>query len=182
MERGVNGRRATEAGDPWHDTAVGFGPDTNPSSFAYGPIPTKWRVRDIPAIGDPMTATILYSVRTDVAAQEIRAPSTVPLGGSVTARVVVRNDGGIPADARLFIRVYRDNMSPANLVFLENRTIALAFADTALVNVSFSAIALGRYLIDAAVSSSGDAIPSDDERIIHVSTNEIGRASCRERV
>jgi len=171
MDEGVNGDRPTDAGDPWHDTAVGFGPDTNPSSFAYGPIPTKWRVRDISAIGDPMTATILYSVRTDVAVQEIRAPSMVPLGGSVTARVVVRNDGGTPADARLFIRVYRDNMSPANLVFLENRTIALAFADTALVNVSFSATALGRYLIDAAVSSSGDAIPSDDERIIHVSTN-----------
>src|SRR2546422_1719536 len=171
MERGVNGRRATEAGDPWHDTAVGFGPDTNPSSFAYGPIPTKWRVRDISAIGDPMTATILYSVRTDVAVREIGAPWMVPLGGSVPARVVVRNDGGTPAAARLFIRVYRDNMSPANLVFLENRTIALAFADTALVNVSFSATALGRYLIDAAVSSAGDAIASDNERIVHVSTN-----------
>src|SRR3989449_5022276 len=171
MDEGVTGDRPTDAGDPWHDTAVGFGPDTNPSSFAYGPIPTKWRVRDISAIGDPMTATIVYSVRTDVAVQEIRAPSMVPLGGSVTARVVVRNDGASPADALLFIRVYRDNMSSANLVFQENWTIALAFGDTAVVNVSFSATALGRYLIDAVVSSSGDAIPSDDERIAHVSTN-----------
>src|SRR2546426_12183423 len=95
----------------------------------------------------------------------------VPRGVSVAAGGVARTGGGPPAAARLFIRVYRDNMSPANLVFLENRTIALAFADTALVNVSFSATALERYLIDAAVSSSGDAIPSDDERIIHVSTN-----------
>src|SRR3989442_10767227 len=100
-----------------------------------------------------------------------RAPRGGASGGPVSARVGVATDGRAPVYGRLFIRVYRDNMSPANLVFLENRTIALAFADTALVNVSFSATALERYLIDAAVSSSGDAIPSDDERIIHVSTN-----------
>src|SRR3989442_3867501 len=69
MDEGGNGDRPTDAGDPWHDTAVGFGPDTNPSSFAYGPIPTKWRVRDISATGDPMTPTIVYSVPTDVPAQ-----------------------------------------------------------------------------------------------------------------
>ncbi len=171
MDEGVNGDRPTDAGDPWHDTAVGFGPDTNPSSFAYGPIPTKWRVRDISAIGDPMTATVLYSVPTDVAVQEIRAPSMVPLGASVTARVVVRNEGAGRADARLFVRVYRDSISPGNLVLQENRTLALAFGDTTLVNVSFSASALARYLIDAAAAIGGDAIPSDDERIVHVSTN-----------
>ena len=171
MDEGVNGDRPTDAGDPWHDTAVGFGPDTNPSSFAYGPIPTKWRVRDISAIGDPMTATIVYSVPRDIAVQEIRAPSMVPLGASVTARLVVRNEGATSVDARLFIRVYRDEMSPANLVFQENRTVALAFGETALVNVSFPATALGRYLIDAAASIPGDAIASDDERIVHVSTN-----------
>src|SRR3989454_853889 len=145
--------------------------DTNRSSFAYGPIPTKWRVRDISAIGDPMTATIVYSVPTDVAVQEIRAPSMVPLGASVTARVVVRNEGATSADARLFIRVYRDDMELANLVFQENRTVALAFGETALVNVSFSATAFARYLIDAAASIPGDAIASDDERVVHVSTN-----------
>ena len=171
MDEGVNGDRPTDAGDPWHDTAVGFGPDTNPSSFAYGPIPTKWRVRDISAIGDPMTATILYSVPTDVAVQEIRAPSMVPLGASVTGRVVVRNEGAGRADPRLFVRVYRDSISPANLVLQENRTLALAFGDTTLVNVTFSASALARYLIDAAAAIAGDAIPSDDERIVHVSTN-----------
>jgi len=83
----------------------------------------------------------------------------------------VRNEGATSVDARLFIRVYRDEMSPANLVFQENRTVALAFGETALVNVSFPATALGRYLIDAAASIPGDAIASDDERIVHVSTN-----------
>src|SRR2546427_1702161 len=155
MDEGVNGDRPPDAGDPWHDTAVGFGPDTNPSSFAYGPIPTKWRVRDISAIGDPMTATIVYSVPTDVAVQEIRARSMVPLGASVTARVVVRNEGATSADARLVIRVYRDEMSPANLVFRENRTVALAFAESALVNVSFSAPAFARYLLAPAASVPG---------------------------
>src|SRR5256712_151649 len=52
MDEGVNGDRPTDAGDPWHDTAVGFGPDTNPSSFAYGPIPTKWRGWDYSATCD----------------------------------------------------------------------------------------------------------------------------------
>src|SRR5438093_473500 len=46
-----------------------------------------------------------------------------------------------------------------------------AVGETALVNVSFPATALGRYLIDAAASIPGDAIASDDERIVHVSTN-----------
>src|SRR2546427_1779579 len=41
MDEGVNGDRPTDAGDPWHDTAVGFGPDTNPSSLPDGPVPTK---------------------------------------------------------------------------------------------------------------------------------------------
>src|SRR2546427_9395489 len=79
MDDSVNGDRPTEAGDPWHDTAVGFGPDTNPSSFAYGPIPTKWRVGGISPTGDPMTGTILYSLPTDIAGPGVRAPSMVPL-------------------------------------------------------------------------------------------------------
>src|SRR5881409_595219 len=99
---------------------------TTPTTHTASSTSTKWRVRDISAIGDPMTATIVYSVPRDVAVQEIRAPSMVPLGASVTARLVVRNEGATSVDARLFIRVYRDEMSPANLVFQENRKIGRA--------------------------------------------------------
>src|SRR5205809_6708238 len=45
MEEGVNGDRPTDAGGPWHDTAVGFGPDRNPRSVGDCPSTTQWRVR-----------------------------------------------------------------------------------------------------------------------------------------
>src|SRR3989449_6839862 len=67
MDESVNGDRPTDAGDPWHDTAVGFGPDTNPSSFAYGPIPTKWRGRESSALREPSEGPVPVSLRTDVA-------------------------------------------------------------------------------------------------------------------
>src|SRR5439155_1254662 len=34
-DEGVSGDHPTDAGDPWHDTAAGWGPDTNPDSRAY---------------------------------------------------------------------------------------------------------------------------------------------------
>ncbi len=168
---GVNGDHPTDAGDPWHDALVGFGPDTNPSSATYAGAPTSWRVRDISAIGDPMTATILNAVAADVAVQEIRVPSMVAVGTSVTAHVIVRNEGMSPANAILSLRVYRTVVSPATLVLQANRTLAIASGSATPQDVTFSASAMARYLIDAAASVPGDAIPSDDERIAHVSTN-----------
>lgn len=168
---GVNGDHPTDAGDPWHDTAVGFGPDTNPRSTAYNGIPTTWRVRDISAIGDPMTATILNAVPVDLAVQEIRVPSMVAVGASVTAHVIVRNEGTSPANATLSLRVYRDVLSLATLVLQSNRTLAIPSGSGTNQDITFSATALARYLIDAAISMPGDAIPSDDERVAHVSTN-----------
>src|SRR3989442_9971995 len=79
MDEGVNGDRPTDAGDPWHDTAVGFGPDTNPSSFAYGSIPTKWRRPGNPPLRDSPTATLAYSPATHLAAPALPAPSLLPL-------------------------------------------------------------------------------------------------------
>src|SRR2546422_2600147 len=77
MDEGVNGDRPTDAGDPWHDTAVGFGPDTNPNSFAYGPIPTKWRGGGHSPPRDALTAPHAYSLRTKNAVPGGRPP---PLG------------------------------------------------------------------------------------------------------
>src|SRR3989442_4137917 len=76
-DEGVNGDHPTDAGDPWHDTTVGFGPDTHPSSAAYDGTATNWRVRDISAAGPAMTASLLLSVSVDVAVPEKPAPSLV---------------------------------------------------------------------------------------------------------
>src|SRR3989454_5938603 len=74
MDEGVNGDRPTDAGDPWHDTAVGFGPDTNPSSFAYGPIPTKWRGGGSPAPPGAETAPRPHPPRKKAAGLRELAP------------------------------------------------------------------------------------------------------------
>src|SRR5256886_13012991 len=34
-DEGVSGDRPTDSGDPWHDTAAGWGPETSPDSHAY---------------------------------------------------------------------------------------------------------------------------------------------------
>src|SRR2546427_1014825 len=80
-DEGINGDHPTDAGDPWHDTAVGFGPDTQPRSGAYDGTATNWRVRDISAAGPTMTASLLFSLTVDVAVQENPAPSMVAGGG-----------------------------------------------------------------------------------------------------
>src|SRR3989449_7728085 len=73
MDEGVNGDRPTDAGDPWHDTAVGFGPDTNPSSFAYGPIPTKWRRGGTSSSGGMLTGQDPVAAQTElVTAKHLR--------------------------------------------------------------------------------------------------------------
>ncbi len=171
-DEGINGDHPTDAGDPWHDTDVGFGPDTQPNSVAYDGAATNWRLRDVSAAGLTMTATLLFSVTVEVAVQEIRAPPMVALGSTVTAHVVVRNEGFGPATASITIGVYLDRLSPDPPIQPETRTqLTLAGETSVLVNVSFNAISLGRYLIDAAASTPGDAIRSDDERVAHVSTN-----------
>ncbi len=170
-DEGVNGDHPTDAGDPWHDSIIGFGPDTDPGSVAYRGTPTTWRVRDISAIGDPMTASILNAVPTDIAVREIRVPASVALGGSVTAHVVIRNEGLSTAATALSVRVYRDALSPAALVIQRNGTLTVPSGGVVVANVTFSATTLARYLIDAASTTSGDTIASDDERVAHVSTN-----------
>ena len=171
-DEAINGDHPTDAGDPWHDTDVGFGPDTHPSSAAYDASATNWRVRDISAAGPTMTATILHSVAVDVAVQEIRVPSMVVLGTPVTAQVVVRNEGAVPTTASVSIGVYLARIAPNALVQPAMRTqLTLPGGTSTTVNVSFGATSLGRYLIDASASTPGDPIHSDDERVAHVSTN-----------
>ncbi len=171
-DEGINGDHPTDSGDPWHDTAVGFGPDTHPSSAAYDATATNWRVRDISAAGPTMTATLLFSLIVDVAVQEIRAPPMVALGAAVAAGVVVRNEGTVPASVSVKVGVYLDRIAPNTLVQSETQTqLTLQGESSTTVNISFLATSLGRYLIDAHASTPGDAIPSDDERVAHVSTN-----------
>src|SRR2546426_1009929 len=154
------------------DTAVGFGPDTQPSSAAYDGTATNWRVRDISAAGPTMTTSLLFSLTVDVAVQEIRAPSMVALGAAVTAGVVVRNEGTGSASASVTVGVYLDRIAPTALVQPATRTQVTLLGETSTtVNISFSATSLGRYLIHADASTPGDAIRSDDERVAHVSTN-----------
>jgi immune inhibitor A len=171
-DEGINGDHPTDSGDPWHDTAVGFGPDTHPSSAAYDATATNWRVRDISAAGPTMTATLLFSLSVDVAVQEIRAPPMVALGASVTAGVVVRNEGSVSATTSVTVGVYLDRIAANALVQPATRTPFTLSAETSTtINFSFGATSLGRYLIDAVASTPEDPIRTDDERVAHVSTN-----------
>src|SRR5207245_3038750 len=152
-DEGVHGDHPTDAGDPWHDTTVGFGPDTHPSSASYDGTATSWRVRDISAAAPTMTASLLLSVSVDVAVQEIRAPSMVAVGAAVTAGVVVRNEGAVSATASVTVGVYLDRIAPTALVQPATRTQVTPLGETSpTVNISFSATSLGLYLIHADVS------------------------------
>src|SRR6266571_1852748 len=168
-DEGINGDHPTDSGDPWHDTAVGFGPDTRPSSAAYDATATNWRVRDISAAGPTMTATLLFSLIVDVAVQEIRAPPIMALGAAVTAGVVVRNEGSVSVTTSVTVGVYLDRIAANALVQPATRTpFTLSAEASTTVNISFGATSLGRYLIDAVASTPGDLIRTDDERVAHV--------------
>src|SRR3989475_9179157 len=98
-DEGVNGDHPTDAGDPWHDTTVGFGPDTNPSSGAYVGTETNLRERVNSAAGPTMTASLLLSVSLDVAGPENTCPPLAAVGGPGPAGAGVRKRGTVPAPA-----------------------------------------------------------------------------------
>ena len=171
-DEGISGDHPTDAGDPWHDTFAGFGSDTQPGSIAYDGAPTSWRIRDISPAGPTMTATVVSSVAVDMAVQRIVAPAMVARGSAVTAHVIVRNEGEAITTASVAVGVYLENLSPEARVVPETQTTLTFAAETSVtVNVTFNATSLGRYLIDAVASTPEDLIQSDDERVVHVSTN-----------
>lgn len=161
-----------DAGDPWRDTATGFGPDTTPSSDAYSGDSTGWRVRDISASGDPMIATIARTIGRDLAVSEIRLPHHAAVGESVVAQTILRNEGVGAENVSLAVRVYRDRVQASSLVLERTFSLAgLAAGGAADFNVTFMPDRVGRFLVNAVVALTVDEIPSNNERIAHVLAN-----------
>src|SRR5256712_7356809 len=73
-DEALTGDHPTDSGDPWHDTATGWGPDTVPDSRSYAGSETEWRNRDVSASGAPLTATIARDVTKELAASACRLP------------------------------------------------------------------------------------------------------------
>jgi len=115
-DEATSGDRPLDASDPWRDTTTGFGPDTVPNSAAYDGSETGWRVRDISASGDPMTATIAKTIGTDVAVSEIRIPPHSARNEPVVATVVVRNEGVTPEDIEVTADLYYERVEATALV------------------------------------------------------------------
>ncbi|MGQ0796594.1 MAG: M6 family metalloprotease domain-containing protein, partial [Methanobacteriota archaeon] len=166
------GDRPADPEDAWRSSAAGFGPETTPSSRSYGGADTGWRVRDVSASGDPMTATIARDVTRDVAITEVRLPLHVAETQDVATTVVVRNDGAVPENVEVTVQVYRDRVEPAARIARANTTMrGLPAQTSAMFNTTFRTSAIGRYLVLASAPLAGDEIPTNNERIAHALAN-----------
>jgi immune inhibitor A len=170
-DEGTTGDRPTDPQDAWQSTAVGWGPETTPSSRAYSGVATGWRVREVSASGDPMTATIARDVQRDVSITEIRAPFAVPMGTQVNATVVARNDGTRTESVGVVARAYRDRLEPTSLVQEASATASVAAQSSLAFNLTFTAGTVARYLVYASAASEGDEIPTNNERVVHVNAD-----------
>src|SRR5437763_11910906 len=171
-DEGVSGDRPTDSGDPWHATAAGWGPDTNPDSRAYDGSITGWRIRDISASGAVMIATIARDVTKDLAVSAIRVPFAADAGAIVRTEIDVRNEGVQAATIRLQVEVYRDSFqSSARVTATTFNRVGLAAQTTATFPLNFTPVSTGRYLVHALVVGASDEIPSNDERVAHVLVN-----------
>ncbi|HYU06609.1 MAG TPA: M6 family metalloprotease domain-containing protein [Thermoplasmata archaeon] len=168
-DEGLTGDHPTDAGDPWHDTKTGWGPDTNPDSRAYSGSDTGWRVRDISASGATMTATIAREVTRDLAVSAIRLPFLEAVGSTIGVSVDVRNDGVQASDVTLDVAAYRDAVVTASRAAQESfsRT-GVAAQTTVTFFLNFTANAAGRYLVLAELVDANDEIPTNDARAAHV--------------
>src|SRR6266550_3323506 len=149
-DEGVSGDRPTDSGDPWHDTAAGWGPDTNPDSRAYDGSTTGWRIRDISAI---------------------RVPFAADAGAIVRTEIDVRNEGVQAATIRLQVDVYRDTIQLAAHVAGDSFTRDTGAQTTATFLLNFTPPSAGRYIVHAILLGANDEIPSNDERVAHVLVN-----------
>src|SRR2546422_3518185 len=170
-DEGVSGDHPTDAGDPWHDTAAGWGPDTNPDSRAYDGSITGWRIRDISASGAVMIATIARDVTKDLAVSAIRVPFAADAGAIVRTEIDVRNEGVQAATIRLQVDVYRDTIQPAAHVTGDSFTRDTGPQTTATFLLNFTPPSAGRYIVHAILLGANDEIPSNDERVAHVLVN-----------
>src|SRR5213083_605687 len=171
-DEGVSGDRPTDSGDPWHDTAAGWGPDTTPDSRGYDGSVTGWRIRDISASAATMTATLAHDVTKDLAVSAIRVPFMEAAGTIIRTEVDVRNEGVQAADVTLQVEVYRDSFqSLARVTATTFNRVGLAAQTTATFPLNFTPVSTGRYLVHALVVGAKDEIPSNDERVAHVLVN-----------
>src|SRR5207245_9464146 len=109
-DEALTGDHPTDSGDPWHDTATGWGPDTVPDSRSYSGSETEWRIRDISASGAAMIATIARDVTKDLAVSAIRLPFATDAAAIVRTEIDVRNEGVQAATIHLHVDVYRDTI------------------------------------------------------------------------
>src|SRR5437879_2846473 len=171
-DEGVSGDRPTDSGDPWHDTAAGWGPDTSPDSHAYDGSVTGWRVRDISASAATMTATVAHDVTKDLAVSAIRVPFTEAVGKLVRTEVDVRNEGVQSAKVTLQVDVYRETLQPsARVAAWTVGADPLAPQTTAKFLLNFTPVSPGRYIVHAILVGADDEIPSNDERVAHILVN-----------
>lgn len=171
-DQGVSGDRPSDAGDPWHDTPAGWGPDTTPDSRAYDGSATGWRIRDISASGATMIATIARDVTKDLAVSAIRLPFMEAAGTRVPVEVDVRNEGVRSANLTLQVDVYRDTLQPAARVTGASYAgTGVAQQTTVTYRLNFTPASTGRYIVHAALVRADDEIPSNDERAAHVLVN-----------
>jgi len=171
-DEALTGDHPRDAGDPWHDTATGWGPDTIPDSRTYAGQTTGWRVREISASGSTMTATIAREITQDLGVAAIRLPFTAAIQDSVPIAIDVRNDGIQPEDVDLTVTIFRDFFQPPLLVTQTRFTLSGLPAETThTFPYSFVASTPGRYVVQADLAGANDEIPSNDMRVAHVLVN-----------
>jgi len=171
-DEGLTGDHPSDASDPWHDTASGWGPDSVPGSATYGGADTGWRVRDISASGATMVATIARDITKDLAVSAIHLPFTEVVGTAVDVTIDVRNEGAQPADVSLDVGVYRYTVATSSQVMQQSFTRAgMAAQTTATFALNFTPATSGRYIVVATLIGADDEIPSNDVRAAHVLVN-----------
>lgn len=154
--------------DPWYDSVTGFTPFSSPGSNNYDGTQTGWKVYNISAWAETMTA-IVGLFDDDVAVEYLAAPAYADVSRAVEVRAGVANGGRSPAEN---IALVFSVTSGGRAV--ENRTLNITYLDrgqTVQVNLTWRPNATGTYLLNLSLTVADDN-PANDwkARLVRVTT------------
>ncbi|MFQ6013268.1 MAG: M6 family metalloprotease domain-containing protein [Thermoplasmata archaeon] len=156
--------------DTWADDPLGFTPDSVPGSDDNDGARTGWKVTGISPSGSVMQANISAGVAVDLAILDAIHPSFVPLDQPVRVDVVVTNRGlTTVSNGTLTFDVFYEAYNVTARVAEEGRSLLpLDEGETRSLSFAFTPDQRGTYLVEAAAWVTGDELPENNVRIVHV--------------
>jgi len=169
LEEADGDDQPTEPGDPWSDSAIGFGPDTDPSSHSYLNQQTGWKVRNIGPSATVMTADLSREIDDDLVVLRIDRPCCVAVGGNVDIMAAIGNRGArTQTDFEVTLNAYRGSIDPDRIVCCVARSVAtLAQGETVPLIWSVPAASAGKFILQVSVPLAADEIPENNVLFAH---------------